>query len=140
MASSDFLYLLWDNWFFLRLNKQIISRDFLNLSWQGNANVLSRDHVEWPGIDEVSKSSEKPFTENYSNIDSVPGQAPDLLKDDLFPMNPIREGLSGRVYSQWNCIYVRDIRQRQYHPRRIDDIHRVSLTPELWFRLPWWWP
>ena len=52
-------------------------------------------------------------------------------KDDLFPMNPIREGLSGRVYSQWNCIYLRDIRQRQYHPRRIDDIHRVSLTPEL---------
>ena len=70
----------------LKLNKQIVSDDFFNLNWQGNANVLSSDHVEWLGIDEVSKSSEKPFTGNHSNIDFVSGQAPDLLKDDLFPM------------------------------------------------------
>ena len=70
----------------LKLNKQIVSDDFLNLNWQGNANVLSSDHVEWPGIDKVSKSSEKPFTENRTNIGSVTGQAPYLLQDDLFPM------------------------------------------------------
>ncbi len=70
----------------LKLDKQIVSNDFLNLKWQGKANVLSSDHIEWPEIEKVSKSSAKPFTKNHSNISFELTQSPELLKDDLFPM------------------------------------------------------
>jgi len=70
----------------LKLNKQIISEDFLSLNWQGNPNILSSHHIEWPGIDEVSKSTEKPFTENHPSTGFELAPSTELLKDDLFPM------------------------------------------------------
>ncbi len=70
----------------LKLNKQIVSDDFLNLTWHGTPNILSSDHVEWTGIQEVSENCEKPFTESYPNLDIDLEHLPNLLDNDTFSL------------------------------------------------------
>ena len=53
----------------INIDEPIIADDFLKLTWHGTPNILSSDHVEWTGINKVSESCEKPFTENPINLD-----------------------------------------------------------------------
>jgi len=64
----------------------IKSRDFVagfaDLKWLGEPNILSNDHMEWQGISEVSRATQKPYTEN--SPDFKPEILPDLLQEDSF--------------------------------------------------------
>jgi len=49
-------------------------------------NILSSDHVEWGGIQEVSKSCEKPLTESHINLESELRIFSDLIDNDTYPL------------------------------------------------------
>jgi len=66
--------------------KQQLLDSFTNLNWCGTPNILSKSHVAWPGIDEVSQNIKKPFTEGHLNFNYGTGSLPKLLDDDLFPL------------------------------------------------------
>jgi hypothetical protein len=68
------------------IDEPIIADDFLKLTWHGTPNILSSDHVEWTGINKVSESCEKPFTENHRNLDFSFPDLPNLLDNDTFPL------------------------------------------------------
>ena len=70
----------------LKLSNQIISNDFVNLTWKGDANILSKSHIAWPGIEDISENSEKPLAEKYSKIDFIPKTLHARFNDDLFPV------------------------------------------------------
>ena len=70
----------------ININKQFIADDFLKLTWHGTPNILSSDHVEWTGIQEVSENCEKPFTESYPNLDIDLEHLPNLLDNDTFSL------------------------------------------------------
>ncbi|QPJ61722.1 MAG: SagB/ThcOx family dehydrogenase [Candidatus Nitronauta litoralis] len=55
-----------------------------NVKWIGTPNILSRSHVEWSGIDEVSEATEKPVTNNISS--TPPAGEPSLFEEDTFPL------------------------------------------------------
>ncbi len=59
---------------------------FANLNWCGTPNILSKTHVSWPGIIEVSQNTRKPFTESYPNFNVRTGSLSKLLADDFFPL------------------------------------------------------
>ena len=68
------------------INEPINADDFLKLTWHGTPNILSSDHVEWTGIQEVSENCEKPFTESYPNLDIDLEHLPNLLDNDTFSL------------------------------------------------------
>ncbi len=68
------------------INEPINADDFLKLTWHGTPNILSSDHVEWTGIQEVSENCEKPFTESYPNLDINLEHLPNLLDNDTFSL------------------------------------------------------
>lgn len=70
----------------INIDEPIIADDFLKLTWHGTPNILSSDHVEWTGINKVSESCEKPFTENPINLDLSLADLPNLLDNDTFPL------------------------------------------------------
>ncbi|MCL0045232.1 SagB/ThcOx family dehydrogenase [Nitrospinaceae bacterium] len=70
----------------ININKQFIADDFLKLIWHGIPNTLSSDHLEWKGIQEASKSCEKPFTESHLNLERELEVLSDLLDDDTYPL------------------------------------------------------
>jgi len=70
----------------ININKQFIADDFLKLTWHGIPNILSSDHLEWEGIQEASKSCEKPFTESHLNLERELEVLSDLLDDDTYPL------------------------------------------------------
>lgn len=70
----------------LNFQLQQFLENFANLNWCGTPNILSKTHVSWPGIDEVSKNSRKPITETYPNFNFKTGSLSKLLADDLFPL------------------------------------------------------
>lgn len=57
---------------------------FSDLDWQGTPNILSKKHMEWSGIDEVSNAARKPDNSipNASNLEDCSN----LIKDDVFPL------------------------------------------------------
>ena len=59
---------------------------FANLNWCGTPNILSKTHVAWPAINEVSQNTRKPFTESYPNFNFGAGSLSNLLDDPLFPL------------------------------------------------------
>ena len=70
----------------LCFEKQSFLEIFNNLNWIGTPNILSKAHVTWPGIDEVSQASRKPTNENTPSLNCVTGSLSKLLDDDLFPL------------------------------------------------------
>ena len=70
----------------ININKQFIADDFLKLTWHGIPNILSSDHLEWEGIQEASKSCEKPFTESHLNLERELEVLSDLLDNDTYPL------------------------------------------------------
>ena len=68
------------------INEPINADDFLKLTWHGTPNILSSDHVEWTGIQEVSENCEKPFTESYPHLDIDLEHLPNLLDNDTFSL------------------------------------------------------
>ncbi|TDJ61168.1 MAG: SagB/ThcOx family dehydrogenase [Nitrospina sp.] len=66
--------------------KQPFLDSFANLNWCGTPNILSKTHVAWPGIDEVSQNTRKPFTARYPNFNFRAGSLSKLLADNLFPL------------------------------------------------------
>ena len=68
------------------INEPINADDFLKLTWHGTPNILSSDHVEWTGIQEVSENCEKPLTESYPNLDIDLEHLPNLLDNDTFSL------------------------------------------------------
>ncbi len=63
---------------------QVLETFNKDVQWMGTPNVLSRSHVEWSGIDEVSQTTEKPATEIISSS-SHTGE-PSLFEEDTFPL------------------------------------------------------
>jgi len=70
----------------ININEQFISDDFLKLTWHGTPNILSSNHIDWEGIQEASKSCEKPFTESQLNLESELEVSSDLLDNDTFSL------------------------------------------------------
>jgi SagB-type dehydrogenase family enzyme len=68
------------------IKNQFIADDFLKLTWHGTPNILSSSHVEWEGIQEASKSCEKPVTKNQLNLESELNVLSDLLDNDTYPL------------------------------------------------------
>ncbi|KMP11282.1 hypothetical protein UR09_03795 [Candidatus Nitromaritima sp. SCGC AAA799-A02] len=69
-----------------KIKKQRLKDDFASLSWNGTANILSKDHVEWPGIMEVSQNSEKPFTGDFPDSNIRTGSLYNLVEADSFSL------------------------------------------------------
>ncbi|MBT7521144.1 MAG: SagB/ThcOx family dehydrogenase [Nitrospina sp.] len=70
----------------INIKNQFLADDFLKLTWHGRPNILSSSHVEWEGIQEASKSCEKPVTETQLNLESELNVLSDLLDDDTYPL------------------------------------------------------
>jgi len=70
----------------ININKQFIADDFLKLTWHGIPNILSSDHLEWEGIQEASKSCEKPFAESHLNLKRELEVLSDLLDNDTYSL------------------------------------------------------
>lgn len=68
----------------ISLSKPDFVSGFTDLDWQGTPNILSRSHMDWSGIEEVSKVSNKPFTE--ISISSMVDDDTHLITDDTFPL------------------------------------------------------
>ena len=66
--------------------KQPFMDSFANLNWSGTPNILSKNHVLWSEIDEVSQNTRKPFTETYPNFNSEAGSLSKLISDDYFSL------------------------------------------------------
>ena len=66
--------------------KQPFMDSFANLNWSGTPNILSKNHVVWSEIDEVSQNTRKPFTETYPNFNSEAGSLSKLISDDYFSL------------------------------------------------------
>jgi len=68
----------------------IKSRDFVSgfshLKWLGVPNILSKDHMDWEGISEVSQATLKPCTTDLPNADFKRGILLNLLQEDSFPI------------------------------------------------------
>jgi len=71
------------NWI---LDKQQFVNCFENFNWLGTQNILSKSHVDWPGISNVSLDTRKPFTENHPKFSLKNELASKLLTDDKFPL------------------------------------------------------
>jgi SagB-type dehydrogenase family enzyme len=67
-------------------DKQQLLDSFTNANWCGTPNILSKSHVAWPGIDEVSQNTKKPFTEGQPNFNFNTGSLSKLLDADSFPL------------------------------------------------------
>ena len=72
-----------DGWNF---DKPQLLNSFMNLNWCGTPNILSKSHVPWPGIDEVSQNTKKPFTEKPSNLVFKNEPLTNQLTGDTFPL------------------------------------------------------
>jgi len=70
----------------MNIKNQFIADDFLKLTWCGTPNILSSSHVKWEGIQEASKSCEKPVTETQLNFESELNVLSDLLDNDTYPL------------------------------------------------------
>ena len=70
----------------INIKNQFLADDFLKLTWHGTPNILSSSHVEWEGIQEASKSCEKPVTETELNLESELNVLSDLLDNDTYPL------------------------------------------------------
>jgi len=70
----------------INISNQFIADDFLKLTWHGLPNILSSDHVKWGGIQEVSKSCEKPLTGSNINLGSELKGLSDLLDNDTYSL------------------------------------------------------
>ncbi|MBT5258967.1 MAG: SagB/ThcOx family dehydrogenase [Nitrospina sp.] len=70
----------------INIKNQFLADDFLKLTWHGRPNILSSSHVEWEGIQEASKSCEKPVTETQLNLESELNVLSDLLDNDTYPL------------------------------------------------------
>ena len=70
----------------INIKNQFLADDFLKLTWHGTPNILSSSHVEWEGIQEASKSCEKPVTETQLNLESELNVLSDLLDNDTYPL------------------------------------------------------
>jgi nitroreductase len=79
-VSPDYIS---SDWIF---NKQAFMDGFSNLNWVGTPNILSKAHVSWSEIDEISKNSRKPFTETYPNYIFETAKLKELISDDIFPL------------------------------------------------------
>jgi len=66
--------------------KQPVLDSFANLNWCGTPNILSKTHVAWPGINEVSENTKKPFTASYPNFNFEPSSLSKPPADHLFPL------------------------------------------------------
>ena len=70
----------------MNIKNQFTADDFLKLTWCGTPNILSSSHVKWEGIQEASKSCEKPVTETQLNFESELNVLSDLLDNDTYPL------------------------------------------------------
>jgi SagB-type dehydrogenase family enzyme len=70
----------------ININEQFIADDFLKLTWHGTPNILSSNHIEWEGIQEASKTCEKPFTKSQLYLESKLEVFSDLVDNDTFPL------------------------------------------------------
>ena len=70
----------------MNIKNQFTADDFLKLAWCGTPNILSSSHVKWEGIQEASKSCEKPVTETQLNFESELNVLSDLLDNDTYPL------------------------------------------------------
>ncbi|MDG1843894.1 MAG: SagB/ThcOx family dehydrogenase, partial [Nitrospinaceae bacterium] len=70
----------------INIKNQFLADDFLKLTWHGTPNILSSSHVKWEGIQEASKSCEKPVTETQLNLESELNVLSDLLDNDTYPL------------------------------------------------------
>ncbi|MDA0690279.1 MAG: SagB/ThcOx family dehydrogenase [Nitrospinae bacterium] len=67
-------------------DKQQVLDSFTNVNWCGTPNILSKSHVAWSGIDEVSQNTKKPFTGGQPNFNFDTGSLSKRLDEDLFPL------------------------------------------------------
>jgi SagB-type dehydrogenase family enzyme len=57
---------------------------FSSLDWKGTPNILSRSHMDWSGIDEVSKAASK-IDRSVPNVFKMEDHS-NLIEDDTFPL------------------------------------------------------
>ena len=69
---------------------KVKDRDFVagfsDLKWVGKPNTLSKEHIDWGGITEISKATQKPLTEELSDTSFTHATQPISLREDSFPI------------------------------------------------------
>jgi len=68
----------------ISLSKPDFVEGFSDLIWQGTPNILSKSHMDWSGIDEVSEATRK--TENSAPSENQRENCTHLIKDDPFSL------------------------------------------------------
>ncbi len=59
-------------------------KGFSDLIWQGTPNILSKSHMDWSGIDEVSKAVRKP--NSSTPLNAIEENSSHLIESDNFPL------------------------------------------------------
>ena len=68
----------------INLNEPDYMEGFSGLDWKGTPNILSRSHMDWSGIDEVSKAASK-IDRSIPNVFKIEDHS-NLIEDDTFPL------------------------------------------------------
>ena len=68
----------------INLNESGYVEGFSGLDWKGTPNILSRSHMDWSGIDEVSKAASK-IDRSIPNAFKIEDHS-NLIEDDTFPL------------------------------------------------------